>query len=175
MAKRYESKLTAKVLTRRWRGEDFTEAWVVMDGLNVFHVQEDTSTVADRLPVWTDAVRQSQNGRPTAKQLDEIVTARLTLGSVPQETPPLRRLGRQTRPEQLPLSTVLHHPPTPFRPFRVSFERPGDVHFVADQAIRKVRELVELLGTPDSAVAAGAGEALEKLERCKDQLAQRPR
>jgi hypothetical protein len=58
-----------------------------------------------------------------------------------------------------------------FRPFRVAFERPGDVRWVAEEAIRRVRELVELLGTPDSAVQADAQTALELLERLPKHLA----
>jgi len=54
MAKRYESKFTAKVLSRRWRGEEFHQAWVVMDGLNVFHVPEHTNkqTVCNEILDW---------------------------------------------------------------------------------------------------------------------------
>jgi hypothetical protein len=114
----------------------------------------------ERLPVWRQAVERSQNGRPSSRVVEELVNA--ILGKAKGE--------RLNAKGETPTSAFSLQP-SAFRPFRVAFERPGDLRWVVEEAIRRVRELVELLGTPDSAVQADAQTALELLERLPKHLA----
>jgi hypothetical protein len=132
---------------------------------------------AERLPVWREALVQAANGRPSSRVVEELVNARLggryariSGGASHSET----GVSESACATPRSADTVNSTERAAFRHFHQPStinHQPTDVRSVAEAAIRKVRELVELLGTPDSAVTADAQTALELLERLPKHLA----